>query len=143
MFAIANLFSKKLCLVIAFVFLFIAPESQAQQKCYSDNNPSDCYGAIAFSVLTGHWGTSSNINSKRNAKNVAYKRCRQSGAKDCKVVLDFHRYNCGALATAYGQQGGGVLPGYYVWGTVWGDPKEYSQRLLSRSAEKNCEEKST
>jgi hypothetical protein len=83
------------------------------EHCIETGPPPPAYGAIAYSVSTGSWGSAYHWSSREEAERVAVKNCAKF-AKDCKAVVWFENW-CGALSTdsssdAYGWNSAATLP---------------------------------
>jgi hypothetical protein len=62
--------------------------------------PSRSYGAIAYGLTSGAWGTSYHWGSQAKAESSAMQRCAEHG-KDCEVIVWFES-KCGAVALGQG-----------------------------------------
>lgn len=62
--------------------------------------PAASYGAIAYGVTSGAWGSSYKWGSRAKAESSAMKSCAEHG-NDCEVIVWFDR-KCGAVATGDG-----------------------------------------
>ena len=106
---------KNKCLILALTFaglaFFPAPVSAG-------------YNAIAFSRKSNTWGASYGLDTKKQARNEALKKCRSRGGRKCKIVMWSNR--CSALAISISGRGG--------YGTGSGT----SHDLARQSAKTNC-----
>jgi hypothetical protein len=82
---------------------------------------ADRYGAIAYSVRTGHYGFADNAGTRGGAERRALENCE---GRDCKVMVWF-RNSCGALATGEG-------------GRVYGWAHDTSLREAKVNAVEHC-----
>ena len=62
------------------------------------------YNAIAFSRKSNVWGASYGLDTKKQARKEALKKCRSRGGRKCKIVMWSNR--CSALAISTSGRGG-------------------------------------
>jgi serine/threonine-protein kinase len=89
----------------------------------------DRYGAIAYSLRTGHYGYTDNAGTRGGAERRAVELCER---RDCRVEVWF-RNSCGALATSESGQ-------KYGWAqnTSLREAKEIAIRNCRRDGGRGC-----
>jgi serine/threonine-protein kinase len=89
----------------------------------------DRYGAIAYSLRTGHYGYADNAATRAGAERRALDLCER---RDCKIEVWFLN-SCGALATSENGQ-------YFGWAhdTSLREAKEIAVRNCRREGGRGC-----
>ncbi len=68
--------------------------------CTGASAPAHSYGAIAYGLTSGAWGSSYSWASRAKAESVAMQNCAEHG-DDCEVMVWFES-KCGAVALSQG-----------------------------------------
>jgi hypothetical protein len=100
-------------------------------SCTTPTPPPASYGAIAYGLTSGAWGTSYRWGSQAKAESSAMQQCAQHGT-DCEVMVWFER-KCGAVATAEG------TTAYWGLGDTDGEARADAQKKCTEDGGKICE----
>ena len=117
-----------------FITMFVVVSSVGGY--FVHNSYGDNYGAIAISIQTLEYGTTSMQPSRSKARHVALEACKKENEdaepRDCKLAVWFYDA-CGALAIDRASQ-----TKNNAWGADWAG----SQKVAENKAMENCERRS-
>ncbi len=99
--------------------------------CTDQSAPARSYGAIAYGLTSGAWGTSYHWGSEAKAESAAMQRCAEHG-KDCEVMVWFER-KCGAVALGQG------TTAFWGLGDSDGQARADAQSKCVNGGGKDCE----